>query len=816
MQSFSKYLPVYSLLIILFIPWYVNSQPAFDSVQYPQSGVPVYEKLEINCFISTQVTNPYDFDKINLYAIFERPDGQKDTVDGFFFQDYELTGPDVVHPIGEPFWKIRYTPVISGSYQYRLYCTDESGTAQEPEKEINCSVPDKQGFVRTRKNYYVYYDDGELFTPLGQNIAWDGFEQDFYQYRAYTDSMAKYGGNTVRLYMAPWSYGIEWTNTGLGNYGARQSNAWKLDWILQEFKAKDILCSLVLSIHDEYNYTSTSFIHWEHNPYNEDNGGPCSQAQEFFTDPGARGFFKNRLRYINARWGYSPNILMYEMLSESDNFPYYPQQKANIRNWIIEMAEYMKEIDINKHFTSASYAISEHDSLLWMNPAIDIAHVHVYLPFEGDLGLSLYDKLRNYQQAFAKPIVASESGIFHFSDTMALKDPMGISFHNSLWVTHFAGSFSSSLPWHWGEYINDLNLYPHYTAVDSFFEHDDFYLNDPVPADLFFQSDSGLDVHIIPKFFSLNNKTQVDTFEVQQTGRLRPLNLFLSEVLFGNDPIGQNLRNPPVFKTHYAHQGTMNVYTGAFVNNALIRIKVDGETILETTAEENALYSVNIESGMHHIMIENAGNEIGSYLEIDRYVFENYAPVLRVFALKTNASVRGWMQNRRYTWQHWFEQGTPPPVLQYGQIEIPGMPEGVYDVRWWNTQSGQIDSVSQIESTGDALVLDVSQITWDLAFKADLIVPVAEPPDPAGGVYVVPNPFRHAMHIQFDAMQKEDNVEIRIFDLQGRLVIRKSLYAEYGNNQVFLPETAWLEAGVYLLKLHAAGQKNVVRIIKSE
>ncbi|MDZ7740243.1 MAG: T9SS type A sorting domain-containing protein [Bacteroidota bacterium] len=815
MQPINKYILVYSFFIILCVPRQAISQPAFDSVQYPQSNIPVHEKLEINCFISTQVSNPYDFDMINLYVVFERPDGQKDTVDGFFFQDYEMTEPNVVQPKGDPYWKIRYTPIITGNYQYSLHCRDTSGTAQEPEQQINCTDPEKKGFVRTRDDYYVYYDDGELFTPLGQNIAWDGFEQDFYHYRPYTDSMAKYGGNTVRLYMTPWSYGIEWTETGLGNYGARQSNAWKLDWIMQEFEARDILCSLVLCIHDELIYSNNSNNHWDHNPYNDENGGPCAEPQDFFTNSTARDFFKNKLRYVNSRWGYSPNILMYEMLSESDNFPYYKQEKANIRNWILEMAEYMKKVDINQHFTSASYAISEHDSLLWMDPAIDIAHVHVYLPFDGDLSLSLYDKLRNYQQAFDKPIIASEASLFHFADTVALKDPMGISFHNALWVSYFAGSFSSSLPWHWGAYINDMNLYPYYTAVRNFLSEDEFYYENPLPAEVYSQADSGLDVTIIPRFFSLSNKTSVDTFELQQTGRLRPLNLFLSEILYGTDPIGQNLRNPPVFKGRFAQDGAVQVHTGSFVNNALIRIKVDGETSLETIAEENAVYSVEVEAGMHYIKVENAGSEIGSYLEIDRFVFENYAPVLRVFALKTDASVRGWMQNRRYTWQHWLEQDTAPPVLQHGRIEISGMPEGTYDVSWWNTLSGKVDSVSQVEGSGDVLVLDVSQIAWDLAFKASLIVPVQKNIQAEECLHVTPNPFNNTLQLHIDA-RNDGQGEILIYALTGRRLLQKNIHLKSGRNQILLQETATLEAGVYLLKLNTAGEKSVIRIIKSE
>ncbi|MCF8228297.1 MAG: T9SS type A sorting domain-containing protein [Bacteroidales bacterium] len=773
------------------------------------------EKFEVNCYITTQVENVYDYEKFWLYAVFENPNGQNDTVDGFYFQQYEMTAPNQIEALGDPYWKIRYTPEVTGTYQFSLVCTDTSGTAQEPPMEFTCTASDHKGFVRNTDGRQVFYDDGDIFISLGQNIAWDGFEQDFYHYKPYTDSMEKYDANMVRLYMTPWSYGIEWSETGLGQYTERLSNAWKLDWIMDQFNEKDILCSLVLCIHDELIYSSNSNNHWQDNPYNDDNGGPCPEPQDFYINETARELFKRKLRYINARWGYSDNILEYEILSEADNFPYYQEEKADIRNWIVEMASYMKGIDPNDHFTTASYAVAEHDSLLWLDPAIDIAHVHVYLPQDGDLTLSLYDKLRNYFSAFDKAIIAGEAGLFHLEDTLVLKDPMGITFHNALWVSHFAGSFSSALYWHWPGYINELKLYPHYAAVKAFFNNDDFYYEDPQPAEIFCYSDSVMNVRIIPKYFSISMPAEHDTFEVQQSGRLRPLNLFLSEVLYGTDPVGQNLRNPPVFSCDYIQEGFISIHTGAFVNNAILSVSIDGQVVFEEMVEQESVYTLAVDSGKHDIMVQNSGDEFGSYLEVEQYVFKNYAPVLRAFVLKDQGSVRGWLQNRRYSWQHWFNNGNEPLPLNHACLEIIDVPEGTYTVSWWNTASGAIDSVIQVNTIGTRLRLEVDDVLWDKAFKADLVVGTSSFERTTPGIHVYPNPFRENVNISVYS-QKQQKAMIKIFDLKGRSLCDRSVQLQHGNNLIRLAELKHCKNAVYLLEIDLEDGSHVLKLMKSK
>lgn len=48
------------------------------------------------------------------------------------------------------------------------------------------------------------------------------------------------------------------------------------------------------------------------------NGGLLTRAQDFFTDKRAKAFFKQRLAYLAARWGYSPSVFAWEFFNEGE------------------------------------------------------------------------------------------------------------------------------------------------------------------------------------------------------------------------------------------------------------------------------------------------------------------------------------------------------------------------------------------------------------------------------------------------------------------------------------------------------------------
>ncbi len=82
------------------------------------------------------------------------------------------------------------------------------------------------------------------------------------------------------------------------------------------------------------------------------NGGPAATPKDFFTNAESKAMYKNRLRYLIARWGYSPAIAAWEFFNEIDNAVFTPTPHDSvliehqvITQWHDEMSTYLKNND---------------------------------------------------------------------------------------------------------------------------------------------------------------------------------------------------------------------------------------------------------------------------------------------------------------------------------------------------------------------------------------------------------------------------------------------------------------------------------------
>ncbi len=454
---------------------------------------------------------------------------------------------------------------------------------------------------------YLFFADGDFFFPVGENLAWDGFACGFEGYGRWTDSLEIYGANLAKIVMAPWYFGLEWNTSGLGNYTNRQKQAFALDWVFDQCIQKEIYIMLAPSISSELSFQSTSYYDWPENPYNVDLGGPCESPWEFFTNETARHLFKRKLRYMMSRWGYTPNMLGYELMVEADNFIYYEETKTDIRQWIIDMAEYLSSGYYKSVPVSVSFAIPENDTLVWQNPSVDFTQLHIYEPEGGDLELECYTKSIGYLDIYQKPLVLGEFGLYHIHDSVIKKDPGGIVFHNTIWATLMSEAFTCAMTWHWDSYIDSLHLYHHFGPLIKFVENTDVSLYESGTKIIQTYADTNLAVTVKPRFFSFQEQTKYDTFYIRRDGSIQPDNNYLGEVLYGTGPVGQNLRNPPTFLVSFAQDGQFVFKTAETVINPNIKITVDEVEVFNGIVEPLNEYSIAIDSGEHAILIENRG-----------------------------------------------------------------------------------------------------------------------------------------------------------------------------------------------------------------
>lgn len=437
--------------------------------------VALYGLLELDIRTDLVATNPYDPDDIDLRVAFTGPSGKEKDVGAFWYQDYD---PQSHTKTGHPGWKARFTPDETGEWLAAAYAPS-IGLRSAP-VTFKVLPSDNRGFIRInpKNTSYLAFDNGDFFFPIGVNMAWPSDCCDpIRQYRKWLDRFAANGGNTIRVWMASWSFGIEWKDTGLGDYEKRQYEAWQLDQLFRLATEHGVKVILVLINHGAFSLNANP--EWVDNPYNAAIGGPLSVPDEFTSNPIAKQYFRHRLNYIINRWGYSPELLAWEWFNEVNLTPI--TDRALIP-WLIEMTGLLRERDINHHLTTSSFAMRT-QSLIWWLPGLDIIQEHEYSSQINEKEHDLANRsVQDYQQLAAtvpaKPILLGEFGYSakNYGDDI---EKTGIHLHNGLWSTTFSGYAGSGMYWWWDIYVDAHNLWQHYLGLARFLTGEDLTLYQP-------------------------------------------------------------------------------------------------------------------------------------------------------------------------------------------------------------------------------------------------------------------------------------------------------------------------------------------------
>ncbi len=428
--------------------------------------VALYSLLDLDLATSLQTSNPYDPHALDLEVSFCAPSGKEVQVGAFWFQGFD---PQTRQPVGEPGWKVRFTPDETGEWIAVAYAPALGLRSAS----INFSVrsSNSPGFVRVNPTSprYLAFDNGDFFFPIGVNMAWaDAGHDPLAQYRRWLRAFTANGGNTIRVWMADWSFGLEWNDTGLGNYDNRQYNAWLLDQLFNLADKSGVKIILVLLNHGAFSLDANT--EWEDNPYNAAQGGPLTRPEQFVSDPQARAYFKQKMGYIINRWGYSPDLLAWEWFNEVNLTPI---SDAALTRWLKEMTAYLDSRDVNHHLTTTSFA-ERSQSSVWKLAGLDIIQTHEYSSQINSSEHDLADRVTMDFQTLAdsaprKPILLGEFGYsaINYADNA---EQTGIHLHNGIWATALSGYAGSGMYWWWDIYIDPNNLWHHFKGLASFLD----------------------------------------------------------------------------------------------------------------------------------------------------------------------------------------------------------------------------------------------------------------------------------------------------------------------------------------------------------
>jgi hypothetical protein len=439
------------------------------------NGVGQYELVELEIQSGLTPTNPFDPYELGIRVQFTSPSGMKAESGAFWYQDFD---PVDRQAVGEPVWRARFTPTESGAW---------TAVANIPAQDIQSEpitfqvLPsDHPGFVRIHPQNprYFAFDNGDSFFPIGLNMAWwSGAGTAQGDYKKWMDLFVSNGGNTIRLWMAEWSFGLEWSNTPLGDYSNRLLRAWLLDQIFVMAEERDMYIMLTLLNCADFNNWQTDG--WNHNPYNASLGGPLESPEDFVTEPTARALLQRRLNYIVNRWGYSTHLLAWEWWNEVNLAPFSDE---TLIPWLQEMTADLRARDVNQHLVTNSYAIRDL-SPIWSLPELDIIQKHEYSHQINATVRDLAERATADFQRLAdsappKPILLGEFGYGNEGFGTDL-DQSGIHLHNGIWTTTFVGYAGSGMYWYWDVYVEAYNAWSHFKGLERFLEGMDLARYEP-------------------------------------------------------------------------------------------------------------------------------------------------------------------------------------------------------------------------------------------------------------------------------------------------------------------------------------------------
>lgn len=316
-------------------------------------------------------------------------------------------------------FRIRFAPPKTGLWTCKIHIITNNGATAISSSPFSFNVipSANKGYLKVgaKQRFFVNGDDTPFY-PIGGSAPWpetnhsvdpvfavysDSFVQVqnitkifaeryrvvqtlprvYDKYRERLVSMASNGANMIRTIMSPHATDIEWER--LGDYSKNLINAQEMDKILETAEDNGFYLLWNLQIHFVYAFGSQAFgdswawdaIHGNDIPFCYNDLIGTGDPTDFLTHTLAKKYYKQRLRYIMARWGYSTNIGLFELFSEHDaispqgttlsTFYRTGNNHQLFTNWAKEMGSYIKtHYNGDVHMLTNSYTTAKLEPFL--------------------------------------------------------------------------------------------------------------------------------------------------------------------------------------------------------------------------------------------------------------------------------------------------------------------------------------------------------------------------------------------------------------------------------------------------------------------
>jgi hypothetical protein len=468
------------------------------------AALTTYELVELKVPVDGagfEKLSPYRATELALDAEITMPSGKTMRVPGFYSQDFAVKDSGAAPVDGTMGWRIRFSASEPGVYSGKVELRVRGKLAASRDlPSFTLARSANHGIIRVSRTAprYLEFEDGASYFPVGQDVCWttdvtksipgaichaETLPWDK-AYARWFGRMGESGATWARVFMKesffidagePWQWELE--------------KAWRFDQVLEMARKNGIHICLCF------------------NPERSDDGGAYKggmdifrasntawgrllasqnlQYGQFFLNPLTREMYRDKIRYVVARWGYSTNIFSWEFWNEIEAV----EPKEGVFAWMREMTAYLRSVDPWHHLVKSS-GHHQWSPEFWGEDNGDLNDVHPYFGWAGwegtrNLGAFL-PEFSSGVYATGRPFIVGETGIAREVSTplglagdLADKDTTCFHVHEALWGGLFAGAVGSGMVWWWDEHVDLHNGYFRFRAIANFvadiqFNHENF------------------------------------------------------------------------------------------------------------------------------------------------------------------------------------------------------------------------------------------------------------------------------------------------------------------------------------------------------
>jgi hypothetical protein len=706
----------------------VSQAPMIRSVAPDRTSVAVYNVVDYTVKLDAEFENPFDPSDIALDATAVTSDGTM-TVPGFYTQEFERStteGKETLKPAGEASWHVRISPRSKEPLAITFRLKTKTGSASFGPITITPTAPATPGAIQVSKkdSRFFAFQDGSSYWPLGPNLCW-GNDGGTTSYDTWIPKLADQGANYGRLWLAPG-----WSTFGLdqkGKFGQIDlGNAWRLDYVMDLARKNGLYLMLCI---ESYNIlrTKDGYPYWPEAVENHDNGGPLFAPREFWTNAKMAQAFKDKLRYLVARYGAYDQTMAWEFWNEVDLTDEFDIDR--VREWHAGMAEYLHSIDPYHRLITTSFASSTGYKPIDLMPGLDYFQTHHY---GGDPAMEVVMQ-QSRKGGQGRPHYVGEIGA-DAGGPRTEDDPTGVQVHDPIWASIASGSSGAAASWWWDNLIAPKNLYPLYGAASRFlagveWDKQGFRQTKPSFAFATKTAPQMKDLEFSgPVSWSRSPANSPRTVRIDKNGKASG-DLPLPGILHGRQNHSE-LYNPIYFVTSFEKAVKFELEVGEVsgYGGSGFQIYLDGSRLLsrtfadpdgnektESLKQYEGKFQVTVPPGDHTLAIASTGPDwfLATYRFLD--LIPRTSPPLEGWSVVGESVAMAWVRREGRTWKRAIEgQSASPPAV----IGLTGLATGRWKVELWDTWKGEPTQTTYATVKLDGKVrVNLPSISKDIAVK---------------------------------------------------------------------------------------------------